>query len=616
MALKFFHRALILVAIPLIFELLFAASLIYMLRQVETEARKEEHVKQLCISMNSLMNTFIGTTNLLIASIIRRDSDTSSRFQTLCRNVPYHIARLRVLQADSPDDLKMLDKLEKQATFTTARLDSALRSLDEGDRTACILQLKSLQPLIDIASQELGELRNKGMLTVKDSPEIQSKIRQQMKLLLIAGIGLNVLVAAMLTIHFNKAATTRLAIIMENSRRLAAGEKLLPLVLAGDEIGDLDRRFHEMALSLNLAHETERLILESVSLGLVTMDSRGKISSGNPSFYEMFKFSVNEVEGKHFSILFPTTSRFGEPESIDSFLAVASKHGYERDAIRKDEQIFPVELFLTSFGTSAGDQLLAVIFDITQRRESEQMKQQLVSTISRDLRNPLLNISTLLNQAAAGELGAFDDRGQKMSAMAVRNCSRLLAMVNDLLSIEYSKSGSFALKKELTGINQLIERAIESVRVFADKQNVSLEFEPTPNIKIVADGDRIVQVLVNLLGNAIKFSPKGSAVRLTAETQKDSAVVRVIDRGRGVPAELKDAIFERFKQVKGTDATEAKGTGLGLAVCKSLIEQHGGTIAVESTEGEGSTFWFRLPIDANQQSGQSPKSNLLNSQDT
>lgn len=610
MALKFFHRALILVAIPLVFELLFSASLIYMLRQVEAEARKEEHVKQLCISMNSLMNAFLGTTNLLISSIIRGDSGSSARFQALSKNVPYHISRLRVLLADSPIEIKMLDKLEKQAKFTTARLDSALRHLDEGDRAACILQLRSLQPLIDIASQELGELRNNGLKTIKDSPEIQSKIRQQMKLLLIAGIGSNVIVAIILAINFNKTATTRLAILMDNSRRLAAGEKLLPPAPAGDEIGELDSRFHEMALSLELAHETERLILECVPLGLVTMDDAGKIKNGNPSFYEMFKYSADEVEGQHLSILFPKASPFAEPESLDSILALASRHGYERDAIRKDQQIFPVELFLTSFGTSAGDRVLAVIFDITQQRESEQMKQQLVSTISRDLKNPLLNISTLLTQAAAGEFGAFDDRGQKMSAMAVRNCSRLLAMVNDLLSLEHSKSGSFTLNKEATEINHLIERAIESVRAFADKQNVRLEFEPTPNTKIVADGDRIVQVLVNLLGNAIKFSPKDSAVKLTAEVQKDSAVVKVIDRGRGVPNELKDAIFERFKQVRSTDSTEAKGTGLGLAVCKSLIEQHSGTIGVDSTEGEGSTFWFSLPVDPNQQSGRSPKSNM------
>jgi PAS domain S-box-containing protein len=597
MGLKFFHRALILVAVPLVFELLFSISLIYMLRQVEAEARREEHIKQICITMSRLEDTFIDSTGLIVTAMLRGDAQALERFQEISGNVPSDLARLRVLMAASPADLEMIDKLEKQSAFAMTHLQSALKRLDDGDRTASILQLRQLQPLIDVASEELGEMRRRGLLAIKDSPEFQSKIRQQMKLLLLTGIGFNILIAVLLAVHFNRTITNRLSTLINNSRRLATGEELLSPVGGGDEIGHLDKLFHEMAVHLNQTHETERLILESIPLGLVTTDVDGRICTGNQTFYEMFEYSRSETEGRDISILFPGLQHFEPEASLKELVESASGGAYEREGMRKSGAIFPLELSLTNFQTSVGTRNLVVISDITQRKELERMKQHLNSTVSRDLRNPLVKIDSFLLRAADGALCKLDERGQKMASMAVRNSSRLVNLVNDLLSIEHSKSGSFALNKESADLSQLIERSVESVRAFAEKQGIDFEFDLSQPREIFADGDRLVQVMVNLLGNAVKFSPAGSTIKIVVEELVDSVVVKIIDQGRGVPAHLRDSIFQRFKQVKSTDATEAKGTGLGLAVCKSLIEQHGGSIGVESEESKGSTFWFRLPLD-------------------
>lgn len=128
-----------------------------------------------------------------------------------------------------------------------------------------------------------------------------------------------------------------------------------------------------------------------------------------------------------------------------------------------------------------------------------------------------------------------------------------------------------------------------------------LEFESvrvgkngTENGELYADADRLVQVLVNLITNAVKFSPAGGTVQVTHKLDEDTLEMRVIDEGRGVPAKYKELIFERFQQVEVGDAKQKGGTGLGLAICKTIVEMHGGIIGVESEEGKGSTFWFRI----------------------
>ncbi len=129
----------------------------------------------------------------------------------------------------------------------------------------------------------------------------------------------------------------------------------------------------------------------------------------------------------------------------------------------------------------------------------------------------------------------------------------------------------------------------------AEKKKVSLAGEPG-ELKIQCDKDRIVQVLVNLLSNAVKFSSEGKNVTVKVQAAEQWAEFRIVDQGRGIPADQTAMVFEKFKQVSTSDARNMGGTGLGLNICKSIVELHGGSIGVESEEGNGSTFWFRLPL--------------------
>jgi signal transduction histidine kinase len=230
---------------------------------------------------------------------------------------------------------------------------------------------------------------------------------------------------------------------------------------------------------------------------------------------------------------------------------------------------------------------------VERLEEVERLKQVFLSTVSHELRTPLTSIRGSLGLLASGAVGALSDEVVEIVAIAERNAVRLMALINDILDLERLETGKIELQYAHVPIQSIMRRAIESCATFGLKHDVTVE-APDISCSVWVDADRIVQVLVNLLSNAMKFSPPGGVVTIGVELRERWAEFRVTDRGRGVPMAHRRAIFERFRQLETSDAREKGGTGLGLAICKSIIEQHGGTIGVESEEGRGSSFWFRV----------------------
>ena len=230
---------------------------------------------------------------------------------------------------------------------------------------------------------------------------------------------------------------------------------------------------------------------------------------------------------------------------------------------------------------------------VDRLKEVEQLKNGFLSTVSHELRTPLTSIRGSLGLLASGAIGPLSDEVAEVVAIAERNAVRLNALVNDILDLERLDTGTIELQFAVAPVEPILRGAMESLAAFAQQHGVSVEAAEVSSI-IWADADRIGQVLVNLLSNAVKFSPPGGVVTIGVELRSGWVEFRVTDRGRGVPVAHRQAIFERFRQVEMSDARQKGGTGLGLAICKSIIEQHGGTIGVESEDGIGSTFWFRV----------------------
>jgi len=188
-------------------------------------------------------------------------------------------------------------------------------------------------------------------------------------------------------------------------------------------------------------------------------------------------------------------------------------------------------------------------------------------------------------------------------SLAEMNIGRVVHLVNDILDIEKLESGMLTFQMEAVDLDNVICRSIESATGFAQQQGVQIIYQSQKGKIVTGDSERLTQVVVNLLSNAIKFSQRGGLVNVAVSgLNAGKFTVEIVDRGRGVPANQRASIFERFRQVEYTDSTAKGGSGLGLAICRALIEEHGGTIGVDdanqsndSLANKGSKFWFTLP---------------------
>jgi len=228
-------------------------------------------------------------------------------------------------------------------------------------------------------------------------------------------------------------------------------------------------------------------------------------------------------------------------------------------------------------------------------RESERHKDEFLSVVGHELRTPLTSIRGSLGLLAGGVLGELPDDAANMVAIAVVNTDRLVRLINDILDIERMAAGRLELQLAVTDAAGLVEQSMQVLQASADDAGVTLCSE-VPPIAVLADADRIVQVLVNLLGNAVKFSTRAGTVSVTVTATEEGALFSITDSGRGIPADRLEGIFERFRQVDASDAREKGGTGLGLPIARGIVEQHDGRMWAESQEGQGSTFHFTLPI--------------------
>ncbi|HBO0324798.1 TPA: PAS domain S-box protein [Pseudomonas aeruginosa] len=235
------------------------------------------------------------------------------------------------------------------------------------------------------------------------------------------------------------------------------------------------------------------------------------------------------------------------------------------------------------------------ITDITQRKHLEQMKNEFVSTVSHELRTPLTSIAGSLGLINGEALGPVPNAMREMLSIAQSNSQRLRKLIDDLLDMDKLLAGKMSFIPQQLDIDSFLAECVTSHQGFARQHDVQLTYTGGPVAQITADPMRLQQVLSNLLSNALKFSPAGSQVLLSAQALGGQIRILVVDQGPGVPAEFVDRLFEKFSQADASDRRQKGGTGLGLAISKELMERMGGCIGFYPRPGGGSVFWVELP---------------------
>lgn len=227
-------------------------------------------------------------------------------------------------------------------------------------------------------------------------------------------------------------------------------------------------------------------------------------------------------------------------------------------------------------------------------REAESAKKKFTANVSHELRTPLTSIRGALALTLDGDTSLDEDSRELLSA-AHRSANRLLALVNDLLDLEKVGSGELSVKKQDCELSSVLERAADTLNAIAGNAGVALQI-PATDLRMHGDPERLSQVLINLLANAVRFSPKGGTVSVTVEPHGNHVHVIIDDQGPGVPPSFRETIFEPFKQVEGSAAHKKGGTGLGLAISHTIVKEHGGWILVGDAPGGGARFTIGLPV--------------------
>ncbi len=357
------------------------------------------------------------------------------------------------------------------------------------------------------------------------------------------------------------------------------------------------RRARRALSALRESLARQEAIFASPLIGMLTLNESGSIESLNPAAERMFGWTAAALARRSFDCLVALGGS-DETGMRARLRQLVTRDGELRELVgrRRDGSTFPIDFALAEMPLGKRRMFAVFVRDISKRKLNERLKDEFVATVSHELRTPLTSIAGSLGLLVGGGAGELSSSAAKLLEIAYSNTQRLVRLINDILDIEKIESGQAAFDIKPVELRALIEQAIEANRGFADGFGVRVQLDPLSVQAIVrADADRIIQVVTNLISNAIKFSPARQEAVIAIENRGAVVRVSVRDHGPGIPEAFKSRIFEGFAQADASYASRRQGTGLGLNIVKQIVDRHGGTVAFEPALGGGTVFYFELP---------------------
>ena len=490
------------------------------------------------------------------------------------------------------NDGRLLACSDKQESSTQLDMDSSnlmqvLAGADKSDNS------DPTSPYMDVAvAAQRGDSRY--IIYVRDDGTNAAALNSELMTLIVEALVFGLIISVLLSFLLSKTLITPIERLTEGAERVADGDFSQKLEVASrDEIGVLTGTFNDMARQLRTtleAVENERNKLGTLFLhmtdGVVAFSRDGSVIQSNPAAEDMLGRAIPIGGSENYDTL------FSDVAPLQGVLAVEPP-GYLDGTRTVDGR--SLELLLTPFDQERLGGVLVVIHDVTEQHKTEEMRREFVANVSHELRTPLTNIrsyaETLVDNA--GELPPNTEKN--FLGVILNESDRMTHIVQDLLTLSRFDSGRSELKLAPFSFPQAVHDVYDAILMEAQRHGHTVTLDMPDGLpEIVGDRERILQVMMNVVSNSIKYTPDGGKIRISAGQWPGKVWMEVADNGIGIPAEDRDRIFERFYRVDKARSRESGGTGLGLSIAKEIIDRHEGTIELLDRPGPGLTVRITL----------------------
>jgi len=600
MSLSLSKKAIILVTVPVLFEIGLVGTLASAFTRAEEARRQENRARELTSHLNRIITMHLQSVAFLALSNSAPSPALDRRIAALKEKMSAEIDEICNIKMHDPEEKAKWTTLIDLArnigkTFALAKL-----YYSKDNKVAAALEFAQVQRYLDQLIDLSDQLNQGQAQLLNDRHQDLMRSSKEIELALWTAVLGSLVIAFGLLIYFNRGTADRLRALMKNTQLLAVGKAPQKALTGDDELAMIDRLYHQMHTSLTSLRERERTILDNAAEIICSIDEDLRFGDVNNAVQKIWGYSPADLMGKRTVDLIAKQDQ----KAAVKALREASQTKTPGEQVRFEATVNRVDGTASDTEWSATysadtHTLCCVIHDITERKQIDRMKQEFVAMVSHDLRAPLTSIQMVHSMIEQDLEEHHNAETERNLAIAKDNINRLMALINNLLDLDKLESGLMDHLPEQQLLLPVVQMAVDAVSAIARKNKLTVSIYVDNDLQAYFDQEKLIQVLINLLSNAYKFSPQSTQVRVVAVPTEgvDKGFVRlaIIDQGRGVPAANQAKIFERFRQSEAADGRNQKGSGLGLSICKAIIEQHRGQIGVKSQDGNGSTFWFTVP---------------------
>ena len=527
---------------------------------------------------------------------------------------PEFIAQLQRLSAEDNAPAQMKELLMAQAGLG---IDITGRNVYILDQTGSVLDSSNQRTTVvmtqNILSAMNGEVGQSSSVTndymdlavpvesdgaqyiayIRDNRATVDALTSELLIIILRALALGLVICVILSFLLSQILITPIRALTIGTKRVAAGDYTGRVTVdSRDEIGDLTRNFNHMAKVLQdtiSEAENERNKLDTLFLhmsdGVVAYDGSGKLIHCNPAACELLNRTASECV---YSELFESICPF-------SHVITMQRSDYVEGELSVGER--SVELYFAPFSDEESGGVLIVLHDVTEQRKTEERRKEFVANVSHELRTPLTNVRSYAETIREAGDDLSRETENDFLDVVISETDRMTHIVQDLLTLSRLDSGRSEMNMARFPFSAAIDAVLRSTELEARRHKHALTHDYSETLPLImGDRGRIEQVMLNVLSNAVKYTPDGGHIRVTAGSEGETVWMEVADDGIGIPEADRSRIFERFYRVDKARSRESGGTGLGLSIATEIVQRHHGTLTLVDRPGPGTTVRLELPI--------------------